>query len=183
MPSSITTTLPQVRERHIRLMKNTCDILGHILKNISEEQAHDLQDGPEGWSIIEIVCHLRDYDLIFHNRAKMMLAEDHPPLPAYDHEAMAIEKQYQEEELAYAYYDLRKSRLEFIKFFEELTPEQWERTGIHPERESFTMTDAVMQVGLHDVNHIEQITRILEEEIPDSGIIPDTEDDDDDDTE
>jgi len=48
-----------------------------------------------------------------------------------------------------------------IAFFASLTPEQWARDGVHPEREGFTMTDAVMQVGLHDLDHLEQITRIL----------------------
>lgn len=172
-----TTTLAQVRARHIGLMQKTCDILGHILKNISEEQAHDLQDGPEGWSIIEVVCHLRDFDVIFYNRAKMMLEQDHPHLPGYDHEAMAIEKNYQAEELAYVYYDLKESRAKFVELFQSLTDEQWERAGVHPERDSFTMTDAVMQVGLHDADHLEQITRILEEEHPSSGIIPDDDDD------
>lgn len=172
----ITTTLTQIRKRHVWQMETTCEILGHILKNISEDQAHDLHDGPEGWSIIEVVCHLRDFDEIFHNRAKMMLEQDHPQLPGYDHEAMAVEKKYQEEELAYAFYDLKESRGKFVEFFKSLTDEQWERTGVHPERKSFTMTDAVMQVGLHDITHIEQITRILEEEHPASGIIPDDED-------
>lgn len=171
------TSMIAVRKRAIWQMKTTCEILGHILKNISEEQAHDLQDGPEGWSIIEIVCHLRDFDIIFHDRAKMMVSEDHPQLPGFDHEAMAIDKNYKEEELAYVYYDLKKSREKFVEFFESLTDEQWERTGVHPEREYFSMTDAVMQVGLHDIDHLEQITRVLEEEVPDSGIIPDEEDD------
>ena len=171
------TTMAQVRVRHIWLMKRTCDILGHILKNITEEQAHTLQDGPEGWTIIEVVCHLRDFDIIFYNRAKMMLEQDHPQLPAFDHEAMAIEKNYQGDELAYAYYDLKESREKFVEFFKSLTDEQWERTGVHPERDSFTMTDAVMQVGLHDTDHLEQITRILEEEHPSSGVIPDEDDD------
>ncbi len=170
------TTLDQVRVRNISQMQKTCLILEHVLKNLSEDQAHDLNDGPEGWSIIEIVCHLRDFDEIFYNRAQMMLTQDHPQLPAYDHEAMAIEKNYQAEELAYVYYDLKASRERFVEFFENLTDEQWERTGVHPERDSFTMTDAVMQVGLHDLTHIEQITRILEQEHPDSGIIPDDED-------
>lgn len=170
-----TTSLTQVRKRAIWQMNTTCEILGHILKNISEEQAHDLRDGPEGWSIIEIVCHLRDFDIFFYKRAKQMLEEDHPQLPGYDHEAIAIERNYQDEELAYAYYDLKQSRDKFVEFFHDLTDEQWERTGIHPERDSFTMTDAVQQVGLHDITHIEQITRILEEEHPESGIIPDDE--------
>jgi len=174
-----TTTMTQIQKRAVWHMWTTCEILGHILKNISEEQAHDLHDGPEGWSIIEIVCHLRDFDIIFYNRAKMMVEQYHPELPAYDHEAMAIERNYKDEELAYAYYDLKQSREKFVEFFKSLTDEQWERTGIHPERESFTMTDAVQQVGLHDLDHLEQITRILEEEHPESGIIPDEEDEND----
>lgn len=156
-----TTALHQVRRRHIVQMRLTCDILGHILKNVSEKQAHELRDGPQGWSIVEIVCHLRDFDEIFYQRASMMLEQDHPQLPAYDHEAMAIEKAYQQERMTAAYDELQTSRRRFIALFKSLRGEQWERGGIHPERESFTMTDAVMQVSLHDIDHLEQIARVL----------------------
>lgn len=168
-------TWEKVRKRQLYLIHTTCEILGHILKNISEKQAHELQDGPEGWTIIEIVCHLRDFDEIFYQRAQMMLAEDYPQLPAYDHDAMAKERNYQGEALAYAYYDLRESRQRFVEFFQSLSEEQWEVSGVHPEKGHFTMTDALMQVSNHDVNHLEQITRVLEQEYPASGIIPDIE--------
>jgi len=91
----------------------------------------------------------------------MMQAQMQPQLPAYDHEAMAIDRAYQQEDLAEAYSALKASRGRFIAFFAGLTPEQWERAGVHPERDSFTMTDAAMQVGLHDLDHLEQITRVL----------------------
>lgn len=156
-----TAALHQVRQRHLAQMRLTCDILGHILKNVSETRAHELRDGPRGWSIVEIVCHLRDFDHIFYQRASMMLEQDHPQLPAYDHEAMAIEKGYQQEQMAAAYDELQTSRRRFIAFFKSLSDEQWERGGIHPERKRFTMTDAVMQVGLHDIDHLEQIARVL----------------------
>ena len=155
------TTLHQVRRRHLVQMRLTCDILGHILSQVSEAQAHEWRDGAEGWSIVEIVCHLRDFDEIFRQRAKMMLEQEQPQLPAYDHEAMAIERAYQQEALAEAYCELKASRGRFIDFFKSLTAEEWERGGVHPERKSFTMTDAVMQVGLHDIDHLEQITRVL----------------------
>lgn len=151
----------QVRQRHIVQMRLTCDILGHILKNVSEARAHELRDGPQGWSIVEIVCHLRDFDHIFYQRARMMLEQNHPQLPAYDHEAMAIEKGYQQERVTAAYDELRTSRRRFIAFFKSLSDEQWQRGGIHPERTRFAMTDAVMQVGLHDIDHLEQIVRVL----------------------
>ena len=157
------TSWRQVRERHLGAMRVSCDILGHIARGLSNERARELRDGPGGWSIIEIVCHLRDFDEIFHSRAIMMRDQAHPQLPAYDHEAMAIERAYQQEDLAEAYRALKTSRERFIAFFAGLTPEQWERDGVHPERDSFNMTDAAMQVGLHDLDHLEQITRVLAE--------------------
>ncbi len=155
------TTWRQVRERQIGAMRLSCKILGHILRDVSDEQARALRDGADGWSIIEIVCHLRDFDQIFYQRAQMMQQKDQPQLPAYDHEAMALDRAYRKEDLVDAFNALKASRQQFIAFFESLTPEQWQRDGVHPERESFTMTDAVMQVGLHDLDHLEQITRVL----------------------
>lgn len=158
--SEIGTTWSQARERQISSMRLGCEILGHILQNISADDARDLRDGSEGWSIIEIVCHLRDFDEIFYSRALMMLEQEHPQLPAYDHEAMAIERNYQADSLADAYNSLKVSRARFAAFFEALTPAQWSRGGAHPERDSFSMTDALMQVCAHDLDHLEQITRV-----------------------
>lgn len=157
----VRTTSAQVRERQISMMRLTCASLGHILRGVAADQARALRDGENGWSIIEILCHLRDFDQIFYQRAVMMLAEDKPQLPGYDHEALAIERAYQQDDLQDALKALQSSRERFIQFFASLTAQQWERGGVHPERESFTMTDAAMQVGLHDLDHLEQITRVL----------------------
>lgn len=150
-----------VRARQVLSMRLTLKSLGHIVAKIDDETARSLRDGADGWSIMEIVCHLRDFDEIFYQRAQMMLAQEHPQLPAYDHEAMAIERNYQANSLTDALADLLASRARFVDFFKGLTAEQWARGGIHPERDSFSMTDAAMQVPLHDLDHIEQITRVL----------------------
>ena len=155
------SSLQQVQERHVGAMRSSGEILNHIARGLGEDLAHDLRDGADGWSIVEIYCHLRDFDAIFRSRAQMMLSDDCPRLPAYDHEAMALDKAYQQEQLAAVREQLQASRRATIAFFAALTPEQWQRAGVHPERDSFTMTDAVMQVGLHDLDHLEQITRVL----------------------
>jgi hypothetical protein len=165
-------TLPDIRKRHMGMMLKTLDTLGHVLKNTTQGQATTLRDGPEGWTILEVVCHLRDFDGFFRHRAEMMLNQDTPDLPAYDHEALAIERAYNEQDLAYVYDELVTSRRATFRFFRKLSDADWQRGGNHPERESFSMTDAVMQVGLHDIDHLEQITRILEQEVPGSGSLP-----------
>jgi hypothetical protein len=153
--------LNKIHQRHIQLMDKTCLMLGNIIQNITQEQATTLRDGPEGWTVLEVVCHLRDFNQIFLDRARMMIDQDYPQLPAYNHEQMAIERGYNQDSLLQAYIDLVKARRDMIEFFRDLTLEQWERAGVHPERGHFTLTDAVIQVGTHEVDHLEQITRIL----------------------
>lgn len=152
-----------VRNRHVWLMGKTLEILRHILRDVGQEQAQTLRDGSEGWTVLEVLCHLRDFDRIFHDRALLMIEQDTPELVPQDHEALATEHRYNEQLLDVVFAELVASRHNFIEFFKTLDDEQWSREGKHPERDRFTMTDAVMQVGLHDCDHIEQITRILEQ--------------------
>lgn len=151
----------KLQERHIALMQQTVKTINHILSNVSQETATMLRDGDDGWTILEILCHLRDFDLFFYERAVMMLEQAHPILPAYDHEQLAIERHYNEQDLSQTLNDLNLSRRRFIALFQGLSAEQWQRTGVHPERDHFGLTDAAIQVGLHDMTHIEQMTRVL----------------------
>lgn len=153
--------LEKVRQRHLTLMEQSCALLGHILSGVSPETATTLRDEPDGWTVLEVVCHLRDYDRIFQDRVVMMLEQDHPALPHFDHEALAVERHYNNQNLSQVYSDLRQSRAAFIELFARLNEAQWQRSGVHPERGHFTMLDAAVQVGTHEVNHLEQITRIL----------------------
>ncbi len=154
----------QIRRRHIWLMKASLLIIENILETVSEANIRTWRDGENGWTILEILCHLRDFDGFFRHRAEMMLEQDCPDLPAYDHERLAVENRYNEESLADVMDQFRATRADFREFFKELAEVDWLRQGIHPERGEFSMVDALMQVGLHDVNHIEQITRIIARE-------------------
>lgn len=162
-------TLVQVQNRHIHLMQTTALTLGHIVGKLNEQDActwRDQNDAPKGWTVLEVLCHIRDFDGFFRHRAEMMLRKDKPRLPAYDHEALALEHAYNQQNLARVFDELQSSRRETVAFFEALDEAGWQKTGIHPERGPFSMLDAVMQVGLHDIMHLEQITRIIADARP-----------------
>jgi hypothetical protein len=53
---------------------------------------------------------------------------------------------------------LRNANLQFLK---QITPEQWECSGIHAERGRITIRDLAVHMAGHDANHIEQIRAIL----------------------
>lgn len=156
--------LDLVRTRHIRQMEQTAHTLRNIMARVDAATAttlRDPDDGDNGWTVLEVLCHLRDYDVIFRERAQMMAAGGTPELPRYDHEVLAVARRYNEQDPQAVIAQLTESRARTVAFFQELTPTAWQAAGIHPERGLFTMTDAVMQVGQHDVLHIEQITKIL----------------------
>jgi hypothetical protein len=158
------TDLNNLRSRHMTLMQHTLGILGHVLAGVDQvtmTTLRDPNDGDKGWSALEVLCHLRDYDEIFYQRACVILQQEYPKLPGYDHEALAIERRYNEQDFRQVYADLVRSRGRFVEFFQALTATQWERAGVHPERGHFTMTDACVQVGTHEALHLEQMTRIL----------------------
>lgn len=50
-----------------------------------------------------------------------------------------------------------------LRMFAQLTPEEWQRNGIHAERGSMTVRDLALQIAGHDLNHLEQIRKILGE--------------------
>ncbi len=149
------------RERFIGIARYTVKTLEHIIKTASPKDLTTLRDGEEGWTVLEVLCHLRDFDEIFMARATSMIEQDNPHFAAYDHEAMVAERRYSEQNPQEVLESLSQHRATFLAFFEGLTEEQWQRFGTHPERGHFTLFDSVGQVGFHDSNHIEQITRIL----------------------
>lgn len=155
--------LTDIRQRQVGLMQKTLQVWQNVISQVTQEEATTYRDGPDGWTVLEVLGHIRDFDGFFLGRAKMMLEQDMPQLPRYDHEAIAIEQAYNKQDLQTVIAELTASREAFIAFFQGLDDEQWERAGIHPERGEFNMLDAAIQVGGHDVNHLEQVTRILKQ--------------------
>jgi uncharacterized damage-inducible protein DinB len=155
---------PQSKGRAIRLIQNSVKVYGHILRAITQEQAsqwRDQNDAPNGWTALEVLCHVADFDVFFYHRAQMMLTQKYPQLPAYDHNALAVERAYNQQDKDAVYARFVESRARFVTFFENLDDEQWGRAGIHPENGHFTLLDSLMQVANHDVTHLEQMTRII----------------------
>ncbi len=162
--TTIDCDIVRVRANHIHMMRNSVKVLGVLLAPVDQTTAttlRDLNDGDRGWTTVEVTCHLRDYDEIFCRRVELMLEQDYPMLPWYDHEQLARERAYNQQNLREVYASLQASRMRFAAIFAGLTAAQWERAGVHPERGRFTLYDALFQVGQHDVLHMEQIGRIL----------------------
>jgi hypothetical protein len=149
--------------RLVDSLRQNDQVLGHVLRGVSQAQASTWRDGPAGWTILEVVCHLRDYDAIFRERGELMLGQQHPTFPVYDHLAMVVDRAYNQQPLAGVLAALTASREQTITFFAGLDAAQWARTGQHGEHGRYTMQSLAAHISWHDANHLEQITRIMRE--------------------
>lgn len=126
---------------------------------VSEEQAHTLRDGGDGWNLVEIVAHVRDIDDVFFERARNMIEQDHPTHIPVDPDVLAAERAYDSLDLATVLAEFDAARTRFVAYLEGLSAEQWARTGLHPEAGEHTVLDLALNTVLHDIVHLHQLLK------------------------
>jgi hypothetical protein len=141
----------------LRTLRKTPAILDAILRGVTQEQATSLRDGPDGWSVLFIACHLRDLEEIFTKRATDILDHDNPTFAVTSNEELIRRNNYAAQDLRAALDEYHARRKRFIALLEALDDRQWRRSGTHPEQGAATLLDVAVNAGLHDVDHIEQI--------------------------
>jgi hypothetical protein len=146
-------------DKALRTLRKTPALLDFVLANLDDQAARTLRDGPDGWSILFIVCHLRDYERIVAARIDAMLAAHDPELPAMNNDTLARDNDYAAQSLATIREDLRARRTALLARLAALDPAQWQRPGHHPQQGVATVLDVAINAGLHDIDHLEQIAR------------------------
>jgi hypothetical protein len=113
------------------------------------------------WSVTEILAHLAEDELVSSWRYRQMLEHQTPTLPDFDQELWASLGHYDEWSTDDAFAMFRLLREANLRMLERLTASQWERDAVHTERGLITVTALCRHMAAHDINHIEQIKRIL----------------------
>ena len=118
-------------------------------------------EAPGKWSVIQVIQHLADSDLVAGYRIKMIVSQDRPALAGYDQDRWAGVFHYDLIPLMLALEQLRALRAANLYVWTRLTPEQLERVGIHAERGPESAGHLLRLMGAHDLVHRRQIDRIL----------------------
>jgi len=130
-------------------------------EGLSDEQLRR-RPAPDEWSLLEVLCHLRDAAEIEGTRIRRLVEEDEPLLEPYDQEALARERNYAGD-------DPRRVRTALRAFWgglayqlEHLSEEQWQRAGTHAERGRVTVASRAQLNAEHAQEHIGQLRAITE---------------------
>lgn len=118
-------------------------------------------EAPGKWSIIEVIQHLADSDLVAGYRTRMVLSEDRPALQGYDQDRWASEFHYRDVGLDQALDQLRGLRIANLELWSNLSAAQLARVGVHSERGPESVGFLLRLMGAHDLVHRRQMDRIL----------------------
>src|ERR1019366_8164689 len=117
---------------------------------------------PGKWSILEILCHMRDMEReAYLERYTRILADTEPRLPDLKAAAFASERDYRGQKAGDVLRDWARLRRESLRLLRKAKPEQWRRAGIHETAGRLTIDDLVVRHAVgNDAAHLAQIDAI-----------------------
>ena len=117
-------------------------------------------EAPGKWSVLQIVQHLADTELVYGYRLRNVLAADEPEIAAYDQDAWAERLGYHDASLGDVLDELEMLRRRKLRLIGRLREEEWERAGQHTERGRESVREMVRLLAAHDLAHLQQIERV-----------------------
>jgi hypothetical protein len=149
-------------EQHLQILSVHRETIKNLASLASQEEARDFREKAQAWTFLEVMCHLRDFELIFlEDRVEVMLKKITPTFASVDQNELVIENKYSEQNLAEVSQAFWFYRERTMSVFKNLEPQQWQRMGIHPKQGRMTIADVLERIIFHDSKHIRQLSRIL----------------------
>lgn len=112
------------------------------------------------WSIVQVLQHLADAELVWAYRMRRMLAEDRPPLRGYDQDLWASRLHYSEADPERALEMFDALRAVNLWLLENATEADFQRRCVHAERGEETVAHVMRLFAGHDLVHRRQLARI-----------------------
>jgi hypothetical protein len=144
------------------LIERLASMPGRLEAAVAALGPREAAPGVDDWSARELTGHLCDAARLWGGRMRLIAFEDHPRLEAYDQDSfvrLAAYRYIPAPELAR---QLRAISEPLTAFLRELSPDAWERVGVHDELGPLTLHQIVTIEARHEGEHVEQIERMTD---------------------
>jgi hypothetical protein len=148
-------------EQTLTILSVHQETLKHLTGLVTQEEAQSFRETPTAWTILEVMCHLKDFEVVFIERVETMLKKITPTFVLFDQNEAVTENKYSEQSLSEVVQAFSLYRERTLSIFRNLEPQQWQRMGLHPKKGRMSMTDMPESLIFHDSKHIRQVSRIL----------------------
>jgi hypothetical protein len=145
----------------IAMLERTPESLRALLEGLPDVWVR-ATEGEGTWSPFDVIGHLihaeRTNWLV---RAQHILSGDTRPFPPFDRTAMFVDSQGKSlVQLLVTFADLRRDNIAALMTM-NLTIEDLQRTGQHPEFGSVTLAQLLATWVVHDLDHVTQVARTM----------------------
>ncbi len=127
--------------------------LRSALAGLNPEQL-DAHPIPGKWSIKEVVCHIADYEPVYADRMKRVIAEDKPMLLAGSPDAFVARLAYDQRNVDEELSLIEIVRSQMARILRSLQPEDLQRTGNHSVRGPVALESLLQQITDHIPHHL-----------------------------
>lgn len=144
----------------IKIQSATNKKLTRLIKGISPAKLRK-RPASDKWSVAEILAHLADVEIVIGWRIRSILGDPGTAVQAYDQNSWVISGHYEKRDARKSIEIQRVVREANLALLKTLSPAQWKHYGQHAERGQESIEHIVRMVAGHDLNHIQQIERIV----------------------
>jgi hypothetical protein len=153
--------LEKIREWQFTMMEKNIDSIANVIRMADARAITSYRDNGTGWTALETLCHLRDFETIFLERARITVEQENGALPFPKPDELAADRAYNGQNVEVVLTEWRQNRAALLAYLRARDEGDWARTAIHPVRGVLSLMDQVLLAASHDANHLEQITRTL----------------------
>jgi hypothetical protein len=108
---------------------------------------------PGKWSTLECVCHIADFEIVYADRMKRVIAEDQPTMFSGDPDIFAARLSYQDRDLAEELALIEACRAQVTRILRKLSAADFQRVGKHSEAGPLTLQELLERVTEHIPHH------------------------------
>ena len=109
---------------------------------------------PGKWSTLEVVCHLADFEIVYADRIKRIIAENEPTMFGGDPDAFAARLAYYDRQVEEELQLIELVRKQVARILRTLKPEDFQRRGMHSESGPLTLETLFQRITGHIPHHV-----------------------------
>ena len=136
---------------------------GELERLIAEASADIIarKPGENRWSILQIVCHLADAELLAWARIRRLITQDRAKMWGYQQEVWADRLGYQQRKVETVLARFALLRRENAELLDGLPAAIWQQTGDHDLYGTLSLQQLIEDYLDHTAKHLDQIKQLL----------------------
>jgi hypothetical protein len=112
---------------------------------------------PGKWSTRQVICHIADFEPVYADRMKRVIAEHEPTMFGGDPDVFAARLAYDARDIDEELGLIESTRRHVARILRTLKPDDFQRRGLHSTDGPITLATLLERIGRHIPHHVKFI--------------------------